>query len=65
MDLEPQPEARVIVNGEPVEGVDPLFVGTLEAARAFVAALDPAERAEVSIFTEDRVYDGREIPPQA
>lgn len=64
MDLEPRPEARVIVNGEPVEGVDPLFVGTLESAMAFVAALDPGQRAEVSIFTEDRVYDGREITPE-
>lgn len=55
-----RPEARVIVNGEPVEGVDPLFVGTPEAARAFVATLDPDQRAEVSIFTDGAIIDGSE-----
>jgi len=61
MDLEPEPEARVIVNGEPVEGNDPLFVGTLEEVRAFVQTLTPEQRAEVSIFTPDRVYRPDEL----
>ena len=61
MDLEPEPEARVVVNGEPVEGVDPLFVGSLEDARAFVLALTPDEQAEVSIFTPDRVIGPDEL----
>ena len=63
MDLETPSEARVIVNGEPVQGVDPLFLGTLEEARAFVAELDPDQRREVSIFTEDAIYAGSDIGP--
>jgi hypothetical protein len=61
MDLEPQPEARVIVNGEPVEGADPLFVGSLEEVRAFVSGMTPEQRAEVSIFTPDRVFRPDEL----
>lgn len=61
LDLEPAPEARVIVNGEPVEGADPLFVGTLEEARAYVAMLTPEQRADISIFTPDRVYRPAEL----
>ena len=61
MDLEPTIEARVIVNGEPVEGVDPLFVGSLDEAKAYVANLDAEQRAEVSIFTAGAVIDGRDV----
>jgi hypothetical protein len=61
IDLEPQPEARVVVNGEPVEGVDPLFLGSLEEAKAFVGNLSPEQRSEVSIFTAGRVYNPAEI----
>lgn len=53
---EVQLEARVIIIGTPVEENDALFVGGLEDARAFVRALPPEQRAEVSIFTEGRIY---------
>ena len=56
MEDDPQPEARVIIIGTPVGDNDALFVGSLEDARAFVRALPPGQRAEVSIFTEGRVY---------
>jgi hypothetical protein len=61
LDLEPESEARVIVNGEPVEGVDPLFIGTLDQARDFVRQLSPEQQAEVSVFTPDRVYRPDEL----
>ena len=56
MDDDPQPEARVIIIGTPVEENDALFTGSLADARAFVRALPATRRAEVSIFTEGRVY---------
>lgn len=56
LDTEPSPQARVVVSGEPVEGSDPLFVGSLDAAREFVAGLSNAQRAEIAIWTEDQVY---------
>ncbi|UAK24598.1 hypothetical protein [Sphingomonas nostoxanthinifaciens] len=61
MDLEPPPEARVIVNGEPVEGVDPLFVGTFEEAREFMLSLPPEQQSEVSLFTPDRIYAAADL----
>lgn len=61
MDIEPPPEARVIVNGEPVEGADPLFLGSFDDAREFVLALPPEQRSEVSLFTPDRVYRPDEL----
>lgn len=61
MDLEPSEEARVVVNGEPVEGADPLFIGSLEDARVFVLAMRPEERADVSIFTPGRIYRPDEL----
>jgi hypothetical protein len=54
-------EARVVVNGEPVQGADPLFIGSFEAAKAFILALSPEEQHEVSLFTPDRVYQPSEL----
>lgn len=55
-----RPEARVIVIGTPVEENDALFEGSLADARDFVRALPPEERADVSIFTEGRIYGSDE-----
>lgn len=56
MEEDLRPEARVIVVGTPVKDNDALFEGSLADAREFVRALPPQERAEVSIFTEGRIY---------
>ena len=61
MDPTDEPEARVVVVGDPVEDGDALFVGSLEDAKAFVHALPPAERKNVAIVTEGRIYDPREV----
>ncbi len=61
MYLESSEEARVIVKGELVDGVDPLFIGSLEDARLFVLDLTPEEREGVSIFTPSRIYRPDEL----
>jgi hypothetical protein len=61
LDPSPPVEAHVIVNGEPVEGLDPLFIGSLEDARIFVQELTPEERGEGSIFTPGRIYRHDEL----
>lgn len=61
MDLEGEEEARVVVNGEPVEGVDPLFIGSFAEARDYVLALSPEEQAEVSVFTPGRIYSAQDL----
>lgn len=61
MDHEPLPEARIVAIGEPVEGVDPLYTGTLHAMFEEAWRHDAEWLAEIVIWTEDRVYGGDEI----
>ena len=61
MDPELDSEARVVVNGEPIEGDDPLFIGSFEAAKAFILALSAEEQGEVSLYTPGRVYQPSEL----
>ena len=60
-DLEPAPEARVLINGEPVAGGAALFAGSLPAARQFVTELSPAQQAEVSVWTPGHVFTVAEL----
>ena len=60
MDTEPD-EARVIVNGEPVEGADPLFIGSFAEAKEFVLSLPREQQDDVSLFTPGRVYQPSEL----
>lgn len=60
--MNPEPdEARVIVNGEPVEGADPLFIGSFDDAKDFVLSLPHEQQHEVSLFTPGRVYQASEL----
>ncbi len=61
MDLEPSPQARIIAIGEPVEGADPLHIGSLHAMLEEAWRHDAAWLAEIVIWTEDRVYGAAEI----
>ena len=61
MDVEPLPEARIVAIGEPVQGVDPLYTGTLHAMLEEAWRHDAAWRAEIVIWTEDRVYGAADI----
>jgi hypothetical protein len=60
-DPTPPAEARVVPNGEPIESGMDIFEGTLDAARIFIAALSPAERAEVSIWTPGHTFTVDEL----
>lgn len=61
MDTEASPQARIVALGEPVEGADPLFTGTLHAALEEAWRHDADWLANVAIWTEDRVYGAAEI----
>lgn len=61
MDNEPSPEARIIALGEPVEGAEPLYTGTLHAMLEEALRHDAAWLANVAIWTEDRVYGAADI----
>lgn len=60
-DLNPPEEARVIPDGEPIEGGAALFEGTLEDARKFVRGLDADQRKEVSVWTPGHVFSVAEL----
>lgn len=57
---EPDEEARVLAQGEPVDG-DPLFVGPAAEAFDWVLAHPPAFRAELILWTQGRVYGPAEF----
>ena len=54
-------DARVIAIGEAVQGVDPLFLGTLKAALDFALARGAPYREQVAIWTETSVYASRDF----
>jgi hypothetical protein len=60
-DMNPPEQARVIVVGEPVDGVDPLFLGSFDACLEEVWAQEPDARSELCIWTDARVYSASEI----
>lgn len=60
-DLDPPATARVIPLGEPIEGGEALFEGSLPDARAFVAQLTVAERADVSVWTPGHIFGADEL----
>jgi hypothetical protein len=60
-DFDASDEARVVVVGEPVDGNEALFSGTLEDAKAYVRRLPAETQAGLAIVTPGRIYDPREI----
>lgn len=64
METDPPPEARVIPLGEPIEGGEAIFAGSLAHARQFIAALSPAERAAISIWTPGHIWTVAELEAQ-
>ncbi len=54
-------EARVIANGEAVEGVDPLFVGHFRGAVDYVLAMPQELRGKFDIWTNGRIYDASDF----
>ena len=62
-DRDPRPpdEARILPIGEPIEGGDALFEGTLAGAREFLLGLAEEERARVSIWTPGHIFGAREL----
>jgi hypothetical protein len=65
MDLMPPPEARVIPLGEPIEGGDALFEGSLADARQFLSGLTLGQRDAVSIWTPGHVFAAAELAAEA
>ena len=60
-DLNPPEQARLIAIGEPVDGADPLFVGSFEACLEEAWSQDADARAQICIWTDARVYGPQEI----
>lgn len=61
VDLQEEPQARVVVVGEAVDENEALFIGTLDEAKGFVLQLPAQQRAEVAIVTDGRIFDPREL----
>lgn len=64
MDGDPPVEARVIPLGEPIEGGQAIFEGSLVQTRRFIADLSDEERAAVSIWTPGHVWTAAELEAQ-
>lgn len=54
-------EAMIVPLGAPIETRCALFVGNLQDARAKVAAMLPAEAAEIAIWTPGHIFTAEEL----
>jgi hypothetical protein len=59
--LDPPAEARIIPLGEPIEGGQTIFEGSLIDAHAFLESLSPDQRGEVAIWTPGHVFTAAEF----
>jgi hypothetical protein len=55
------PEARLVVTGEPVEGDDPLFIGRLSEVRSYLQSLPADQHGALSVVTDGRIYAPAEL----